>query len=409
MIKNFLYDSYFLENKFGIPNINKKFIFIVIGQKTYKYRINFFLYLTKEDNISDNLKISDLENPRLIEIQSYVLRIQIAAAAIASSLLLIIFPNIETISLTLFLSGLLFSQKYSLSIVLITAFGWELFASMIFGFSGITFLFKIMAWIIIAQLGHLARKFNFKKSSIFLLLGALSAIIYDIFVTIPISLFFINEKSSFIIILITSLIVGIPFTISHIIGNSLMFMMIPKLLDLLAPIINQKFSKITKLNITRFENPRENQSRANLKGIIRSKFTKGNILAVLLIIIIISSLIFINQEYNKPSSNQKENPIKIHVILNINYNGVLPIEKINNTLLNNNSVFDLIKNNSNVNYEIYGKLFYVEGINNVINNVNQTGYFWIFYINGIKSNKASNITFMNNNDIILWKYEKIAS
>ena len=94
----------------------------------------------KNDSDEKNeLTVSDLENQNMQKVNAFALRIQIAAAAIASSLILIYIPNIETITITMFLAGFLFDKKYAISIVIITAFGWELFVSMIFGFSGIIF------------------------------------------------------------------------------------------------------------------------------------------------------------------------------------------------------------------------------------------------------------------------------
>ena len=103
------------------------------------------------------MDITDFENEQLVETQNIALRVQIAAAAIASSFLLILVPNVETISLTAFFVGFLFPASFAISIVLTMVFGWEIFASIVFSFSGPTFFFKLVGWILIMLLGVFAQ------------------------------------------------------------------------------------------------------------------------------------------------------------------------------------------------------------------------------------------------------------
>ena len=70
------------------------------------------------------------------------------------------------------------------------------------------------------------------------------------------------------------------------------------------------------------------------------------------------------------------------------------------------SVFDILLEVSAVNFTYYGSLVFINAINNVWGHINISNYYWIYYVNGIRGSVAANTLYVENNDIILWSYEK---
>ncbi|MHA2252613.1 MAG: DUF4430 domain-containing protein [Candidatus Kariarchaeaceae archaeon] len=371
-----------------IQEENYEISFAVIGQKTYKrfddcYYVEYLLVGKFE-----LVKVEDLENKELLSLQSLALRVQLAAAAIASSFLLIFVPNIETITFTVFFVGFLFPLRYALSITLTTVIGWELLASMVFAFSGLTFAFKLLAWTAITILGSMARKGHITKPYEFAIFGAISALIYDITVTIPYALFFVEEKTGFLSVFLASLIFGIYFTIFHTVGNTLLFAFIPKLIDTLYPILESRYSYLIKIDKTYF--------------LVETR----RVFSVLLIGLLISSLFTAAIISYKEDTQPDDESEFVFVDLNFDYADLKPFEHNHLNVSTQESVFEIMLKVADISYTTqYGDLPFIEEINGIRNNVDIINHNWIFYINGAKANRGASQMYVHEADIILWKYE----
>lgn len=193
--------------------------------------------------------ISSFENDRILGIGAFSLQIQFAAAAIASSFLLLFLPNIETITITVFLAGYLFTRKFGITTLLIIVFSWEILVSSIFAFSGIIFPFKIIGWGIVLLLGNLARWLQVSKSYEFMIFGITSAIIWDSIVSIATPLTLASDPAAFWTLFIVSIIGGIPFTFLHALGNFYFFAMIPTILDSILPPLELHYNYLLQRRI----------------------------------------------------------------------------------------------------------------------------------------------------------------
>ncbi len=336
-----------------------------------------------------SMRIKDLESEELTSIQALALRVQLAAAGIASSLLLILIPNIETITFTVFLVGFLFSIRYALSITLTTVIGWEILVSMIFAFSGITFFFKLGAWLMITLLGSLARRLYLQKSYEFAIFGAISALLFDFAVTIPYALFFSNTQDGFLSVFLASLIFGIYFTILHTLGNTILFSFIPRMLDTLFPLLEGRYGTVVKIDKSFF--------------IPRSR----NIVTFVFIsIIIISPLMVGIYNYNNVNNSGSSENELINITLNFNYADVIPFETYELYVNSSMSVFDIMRQVVVVNYnKEWINLPYIEAINNVWENLNISNHKWIYYINSNYAQSAVSLAYLSDADIVLWNYE----
>lgn len=333
--------------------------------------------------------ISEFENPELIPLSRLALRIQLAATGIATSLLLLFIPNVETITFFCFFFGFVFSYRYAVSTTITMVLGWEILISMILSFSGITFFFKIAAWLIITSLGYISRRLHVTSAFEFAILGMISALIYDLIVTLSIPLFFVTTQEAFIPLFLTYFVFGLPFTIIHIISNSLLFALFPRLVSSVTPLFELKFPNFTKVASDYFESG------------------KHYVVPSILVIIIVVSLI-VGAYVNTPT-NTVSSEITIH--LDIHYAGVLPNEShlistyLNETFL---EISQLVANIT-VTYKYLGAP-YVEAINNVWEYLNVTTNSWIIYLNSqqipVGVGKSLSVLHIESNDTILWNYEK---
>ena len=165
-----------------------------------------------------------------------------SAAGIASSLVLIFLPNIETITYTAFLIGFLHGKKNGIFGGLTIAIGWEVVASMVMGgFSGLVFPFKLTFWIFTGFLGGLLNNNKFRLSSPleFSAVGAFLGLTFDLWVTVGIALMFVNQ-GAFWSILISKIIFGAPFTVAHVIGNTILFSSMPMVIRAISLIENEE-------------------------------------------------------------------------------------------------------------------------------------------------------------------------
>ena len=195
-----------------------------------------------------------------------------SAAAVASSTVLLIIPNLETLSLFFFLVGYRYGMATGATTVITSVTLYEMFASQIYGTGGIIpFLLKFPPFILIMMAGvyfhaskvkdelstedeitssaifsqnevtvsqskilyrptsinHKIKEINFSLYERFLLiqLGLALTIIYDVVTTFGILVYVPTWEGLFV-----SFIMGIPFFAFHQVTNALLFSTIPSII-----------------------------------------------------------------------------------------------------------------------------------------------------------------------------------
>lgn len=208
-------------------------------------------------------------------IQVFATSVIFSAAAVASSTVLLFIPNLETISLFLFLVGYRYGKATGTMTVLTTVTIFEMFASQVYGTGGIIpFLFKFPPYFLIMltgvyfhtlkiqsdslsndnrsssqliketktekihqnmlyqpqQIGQWKEETNFTFYERLLLvqLGLALTIVFDVITSLGI-LVFVPTWEAFLI----SFIVGIPFLVFHQVTNSILFATIPSIITAL--------------------------------------------------------------------------------------------------------------------------------------------------------------------------------
>lgn len=329
----------------------------------------------------------DFENTEGEDLRLFSLRIQLAAAAMASSFLLISLPNIETITFTVFVFGFLFPIRYSLSLTLTIAIGWEILISTVLSFSGITFFFKLFAWILITLLGQFARELKAVKTYHFAIFGLLSALIFDFIVTIAVAILFFNNQESFIAAFFTFLVIGILFTIAHIIGNVILFTFIPRFVGVILPLLNQSYPTLVKIKDSYFtQKPRH----------LFIYFT-----ALTLSLLILTSGLLSYSSLTEPD----ESGIQVSITLQIDYNDVKPFEEYHLMVFSNQTLFEITQTKADLQVRFFLDQPYIEGINGVVEDEDLKSYYWIIYENGNESGLGAGIIYPEENDLFLWVYE----
>ena len=342
---------------------------------------------------------------KIEKISKLSLQIQFSATAVASSLVLIFVPNFETISFTAFLFGFLFPIKMAIYGTIIMTLTWEIVASMIFGFSGIIFPFKIIAWIIIMLLGMLGRKIKIKHPSEFAFFGVISAMVFDLIVSISNVLIFINDSLSFITAFVSFLIIGLVFTISHFTFNFVIFSLMPKVFKVIVPLIIDNYGELCLINEEYFEGV-NNDSEENYKNILFGIGKFRFSIYMMSTFIIIFLLIFTGVSYYENIDEREIEDVKeISLSISISYSDMRVNDSFELIVYNNYSALSILEEISILNYTNQFGIPYIQAINNVWENLNISNYYWIFYLNGIKIDRGVSLIFFNDGDIFLCSYE----
>ena len=106
--------------------------------------------------------------------------------------------------------------------------------------------------------------------------------------------------------------------------------------------------------------------------------------------------------YGDKSNNGVEN-----ITLIIDYSGVRDLKIRENFSLQkgDTSVFHALLKWCDVRYKTYsGGAIFIEGIDGVINNINLSNYYWLYYVNGEFAPVGASGYFLNNGDLINWNY-----
>lgn len=191
--------------------------------------------LDKTSFISSHENISNLDYKNLLT--STAIIVIYSAAAVASSTGLIFIPNLETITIFIFLVSFYYGLKIAFSMMITTTIIFELFASIVYGPGGFLFLFKIFSYIVniliavsLANIlkenakGSLFTK-NISKLQVrlgFAFVGFLITLIFDLVTTLYFVFLFQNLK-----VFVLYFISGIPFMLFHEFTNVLIFFFVP--------------------------------------------------------------------------------------------------------------------------------------------------------------------------------------
>ena len=146
--------------------------------------------------------------------------ITLSSMAVAATLILIFLPNVELITFTCFIAGILFGWRVGIFTAALTATIFEIAVTAILGSSGIIFPFKVISYCIAALFGAFCGKYFWKlKRRDFMIMGAFVTLIFDILTTIGM-LFILSQPLSS---LPYYLLFGTPFYIVHQASNAIIF------------------------------------------------------------------------------------------------------------------------------------------------------------------------------------------
>ncbi len=185
----------------------------------------------------------------------------LASLGIVLSTIVVFVPNMEFISVTIFLVSLLFGVYYGLMVAISVPVVYEFIIMAIIGPSGYLIFFKLISYVSLALITGSLRKILLKLSFWELgVLGSFFAIVYDILTTIgfqilvvrsdllttigyqvavirnsvlsaigfQISIIRSNFVLSYLLILLAS---GIVFTIAHVVSNFVLFSFVKTMLN----------------------------------------------------------------------------------------------------------------------------------------------------------------------------------
>lgn len=153
-----------------------------------------------------------------------------SALAVATTLLLVLVPNLETISLVIFLVSLRYGFRTGMFTAITVALTFELIASQLFGSGAIILPFKLIAYLLIALMGALWKESSYKPRKMALAItGASLAILFDMITTLGLVLWLGQPLSAYFVLLIIGIVVPPFFTPIHVLGNALLFQLVPSI------------------------------------------------------------------------------------------------------------------------------------------------------------------------------------
>ncbi|MHA1686226.1 MAG: hypothetical protein ACTSYD_07415 [Candidatus Heimdallarchaeaceae archaeon] len=147
----------------------------------------------------------------------------IASLGIVLSVFVILVPNLEFISISMFLITLLFGIKYGIFSVFAISIVYELIVTPIYGSAGLLFFFKVFSYLLLVISTYLFRHHLLQCSWWELgIFGAFFSLLYDIITTIGGQLIIIQSHITFLY-LVSVFIMGTLWTLTHIITNFILF------------------------------------------------------------------------------------------------------------------------------------------------------------------------------------------
>ncbi len=172
-----------------------------------------------------NRLVEHLRNPqnRTKIILKMSISASLASLGIVLSTIVVFVPNMEFISVTIFLVSLLFGVYYGLMVAISVPIVYEFIIIAIIGSAGYLIFFKLISYVLLALITSSLRKILLKISFWELgVLGGFFAIVYDILTTIGYQIIVIRSDFvfSYFLVLLGS---GIIFTIAHVVSNFILF------------------------------------------------------------------------------------------------------------------------------------------------------------------------------------------
>lgn len=166
-----------------------------------------------------------------------------SALAVATSLILVFVPNLETITLVIFIISLRYGFRMGLFTAVTITLTFEIMASQIYGSGAVVIPFKLLAYLLVGLTGHIWGESNqVPGKTILAVTGASLAIIYDLITTFGI-VFWLNQPMSTYFVLVAIGFVAPPFfTPLHMIGNAFLFQLIPSIQNQLENITSHHIS-----------------------------------------------------------------------------------------------------------------------------------------------------------------------
>jgi len=221
---------------------------------------------------------------------------------------------------------------------------------------------------------------------------------------------FLGNNTGFITIYVSSFVFGLYFTLSHTLSNTLFFFFIPLLINNILLLLNLYFSSIVMID-DEYLNIDITTKETELIDGLNKLYSKRIIIYFLTLLIIVFLVIFsIQFPLNNQNLNDDEGyngPISTNI--SIKYAGLLQDEFFELQFNQSLSVFSALLTIAVVNYTLYvvgsEESAFIDAINNVWNNENMSNFYWIYYINGARSNVGSSDYLIKNNDVIIWIYE----
>ena len=202
--------------------------------------------LVKKESLDTSETEREIDNNSVwLERKSFriVLVSTFTALAVVLGYLLAYIPNVELFTLTIFLSGFILGKRDGMIVGISSSFIFTFFNPL--GASPLPLLaFQLMYYTFVGLLGALVHKLVRKKRFftpdedlykipvmvIFGIIGLMITMFFQIFSTLVDAISFYGSIDRFLPIFIT----GIPFTITHLIGNTLGFIFIlPALIQLI--------------------------------------------------------------------------------------------------------------------------------------------------------------------------------
>jgi hypothetical protein len=153
------------------------------------------------------------------------------ALGIAMSTMFIYFPNIELMSLTLFIGGIVLGPLYGSFLAILSASLYEIIATLIVGPGYVIFPFKIIAFLLIVLVGALIRKKIPEKPNFFWwftfgVIGGLLTLFFDLITNV--GWIILSDNFNFIGY-ISAIVIGLPITASKIAANTILFLFVPEI------------------------------------------------------------------------------------------------------------------------------------------------------------------------------------
>lgn len=205
-----------------------------------------------------------LEKDRIQTILKLSVTAAIASLGIILSAIVILIPNFEFISVSIFLITLLFGIEYGLLSAVSIAVVYEFLVIPLYGSGGLLILIKLVCYVFLVLVAGVGKKL-FAKLSFWELgvFGATFALIYDSITTIFGSIIFVQENVT-LAYLSTLLILGIPFTISHMVGNFILFSLTRTLINLVVAAF--KYRGIKLLMLPQLATKKESTAEIEVRG-----------------------------------------------------------------------------------------------------------------------------------------------